>query len=81
MANTSIATELIVAQRLPTNDGYTWTLASRLGHMLQRAEELYGLRDTSYTILGIEFTDGNPQSWWPGNRRNIVIQLSTGAPT
>lgn len=77
MAEIYIATELVVAQRLATNDGYTWTLASLLGHMLRRAEELYGRRDTLYTILGIEFIDGKPQSWFPDNCRNIVIQLGT----
>jgi hypothetical protein len=73
---TPIQTDLIVAQPLAANDGYTWTLASRLGEMLHRAEQLYGARDASYTILGFEFGAGVPHIWYPGNRRHIVIQLT-----
>jgi len=76
---TFIKPELMVAQRLPTNDGYTWTLASRLGDMLRIAQELFGERDSSYTILGIEFVGDNPRIWYPGNRRDIVVQLSPSA--
>lgn len=76
-----IKTELLVAQPLPANNGYTWTLASRLGDMLHLAQELFGERDLSYTILGIEFVHDNPRIWYPGNRRHIVIQLSPSAAT
>lgn len=31
--------------------------------MLRQAEELYGPRDSSYTILGIEFSADEPQIW------------------
>lgn len=81
MPITLIRTDLMVAQRLPTNDGYTWTLASRLGDMLHAAQELFGVRDVSYTILGIEFVQDNPRIWYPGNRRNIVVQLDPLAAT
>lgn len=67
---------LLVAAPLPGGDGYTWTLASRLGEMLALAEERYGPRDHSYTVLGVEFMAGIPQIWYPENRRYIVIQLS-----
>jgi hypothetical protein len=66
---------LVIAHPLSTNDGYTWTLASQLGKMLHLAESLYGPRDSSYTLLGIEFIDGSPKCWYPGNRKHIVIQL------
>jgi hypothetical protein len=59
--------------------GYTWTLASRTGHILQSLEASFGPRDKSYTLLGVEFADGQPQIWYPGNCGNIVIQLSTSA--
>lgn len=55
--------------------GYKWTLVSRLGDMLALAEEKYGKRDQSYTLLGIEFMEGSPQVWFPGNRKSIIIQL------
>jgi hypothetical protein len=71
--------QLIVAQPLPDATGYTWTLASRLGDILSRAEKLYGPRDPAYTILGVEFKDGGPQIWYPGNRNHIAIQLSVSA--
>jgi hypothetical protein len=64
-----------------TEKGYTWTLASRLGEMLHLAQELFGLRDNSYTILGVEFVADNPRIWYPGNRRDIIIQLSPLAAT
>lgn len=67
------------AVELDERDGYTFTLPSRLGRMLLEVETLYGKRDPSWTILGIEFGPGTPQLWYPGNRKNIVIQLATNA--
>lgn len=66
-------------QPLSTNNGYTWTLASRLGYMLREIEELYGKRDKSWTFVGVEFEKDGPQIWFPGNCRNIAIQLNTNA--
>lgn len=71
-----IEIDLFVARPLPTNNGYSWTLASLLGDMLHRAEQIFGPRDSSYTILGVEFCAGTPQLWYPGNRRHIAIQLT-----
>ena len=79
MKQINVNSELLVTQRLP--NGYTWTLASRLGEMLQMAEDLFGQRDSSYTILGIEFIAGIPQIWYPGNCKHIVIQLDQSAAT
>ena len=45
------------------------------------AEELFGPRDLSYTILGIEFCPDNPRIWYPGDRRHIIIQLCLSAAT
>ena len=61
MPQINIDSDLLVAQRLSDGCGYTWTLASRLGEMLHMAEELFGPRDCSYTILGIEFGPDNPK--------------------
>ena len=66
---------------LPNNGGYRWTLASLLGNILHTAEELFGQRDRSYTILGIELVAGGPGIWYPGDRKHIVIQLSLHAAT
>ena len=71
-----IRENLIIAERLANGSGYTWTLASRLGDMLHMAEELFGPRDCSYTLLGIEFGPDNPRIWYPENRGHIIIQLS-----
>ena len=68
-----------LARPLPTNDGYTWTLASRLGAMLREIENLYGERDKSWTFVGVEFEIGGPQIWFPGNCGNIAIQLNINA--
>jgi hypothetical protein len=71
-----------MAEELETKDGYTFTLASRLGDMLNMAEKMFGERDKSYTILGTEFYSGSmPQVWYPGNRKDIVIQLTQEALT
>src|SRR5687767_7615570 len=57
---------------------YTYTLASRLASMLGMAETLFGERDRSYTIVGVEFsTDDQPSIWYP-RPRNIIIQLTEG---
>lgn len=57
-----------------SND-YSWTLIRLLGHILRVAEERFGERDHSYTILGIEFAKSGPQIWYPGNCKHIAIQL------
>lgn len=45
--------------------GFTWTLPSRLGDMLADAEMMFGERDHSWTILGIEFALTGPMIWYP----------------
>lgn len=68
-----------VATALPSNDGYTWTLVTRMGQMLAEIEAEYGPRDMSWTPIGIEFGPDTPQLWFPGNCRNIAIQLAMNA--
>lgn len=75
----TVKDSLIIANPLPSGDGYTWTLASRLGEMIAYIEAQFGERDRSKTILGIEFCDSGPQTWFPGNRGHIVIQLGLSA--
>ncbi len=70
----NIHPKLMVTKPLEGNR-YTWTLASQLGKMLRLAEQRFGPRDRSYTPVGIEFVDGVPQNWFPGNCGHIVIQL------
>ena len=81
MQQININSDLLVTQSLPNDNGYTWTLASLLGDMLHIAEELFGPRDLSYTILGIEFVADVPQIWYPGDRKHIIIQLDLEAST
>jgi hypothetical protein len=67
----------MIFNSVPIPDGYSWTITSKLGHMLQEAEAKFGPRDKTYTILGVEFTsEGRPQIWFPGNCKNIVIQIT-----
>ena len=73
----SLASQLFFATPIP--NGYTWTLASRLGDMLSLAEELLGPRDMTYTILGVEIGPDIPRLWYPGNRKNVIVQLSPSA--
>ena len=79
MQQININSDLFVTQRKFNGRCYTWTLVSRLSNMLHMAEELFGPRDLSYTILGIEFGPDNPRLWYPGNRRHIIIQLGLSA--
>lgn len=72
----SILPTLIIAEQRA--GGFTFTLPSMLGEMLSLAEDLYGPRDRSYTILGMEFSEFGPQVWYPlpADRRQIIVQLS-----
>lgn len=62
---------------------YTWTLASRMGHILRFVEARYGSRDRDWTLLGVEFTSADhPQVWYPtfdGIGDAIIIQLTESA--
>lgn len=61
----------------PVPDGHSWTITTKLGHILRTAQDKYGERDMSYTILGVEFTtNGNPQIWYPGNCKDVSIQIT-----
>ena len=69
--------DLVVARK--TDDGFTYTLPSMLGHMLRQAEALFGPRDPQFTILGVEFNELEyPQTWLP-HGRNIIVQLTRSA--
>lgn len=64
--------------------GNTWTLATRLGDLLKEMEYRYGLRESGWALLGVEFNNGAPQVWFPGGfeqppRRHIAIKLSRDA--
>ena len=75
----SIMPNLLIANE--TDNGYSWTLTSRLGQMLREIEFLYGERDKSYTLLGIEFQKDSPCNWYPGNCKHVIIQLSLSSQT
>ena len=61
----------------PIPNGHSWTITSKLGHILRTAEDKYGPRDYSYTILGVEFNqEGHPRIWFPGNCKHVVIQIT-----
>lgn len=75
----ALARELFFSSSI--ENGFTWTLSSRLGDMLALAEEALGPRDISYTILGVEIGPDIPRLWFPGNRRHVIVQLSPSAAT
>ncbi|MCC5664618.1 hypothetical protein LC653_11990 [Nostoc sp. CHAB 5784] len=76
----TVQDSLVIANPLPSGDGYTWTLASRLGEMISDIEAQFGKRvvyrrrHRSWTILGIEFCDSGPQTWFPGDCHIKTIQ-------
>lgn len=61
----------------PIPDGHSWSVVSLLGTMLIEAETLFGDRDKSFTILGVELTtEDHPHTWYPGNCKHIIIELT-----
>ncbi len=68
MPQININSDLLV----PDGKDHTRTLAYQLSKMLHMVEELFGPRDYSYTILGIEFASDGPQIWYPRNHRHII---------
>lgn len=77
--------DLVLAQ--PCADAsctYHWTLTSRLGQALDMAESLFGPRERSCTILGIDFTtDTHPSHWYPhdqyGTAEMVIVLLTMDA--
>ena len=61
----------------PIKGGFSYSIASRLGNILNNAEKLFGERNKNYTLLGIELIDRDyPQIWFPDNCGHIVIQIT-----
>jgi hypothetical protein len=54
-----IEEELIIAKRR-LDGSYNFTVATRLGEILDIVESRFGPRDKSFTVLGAEFYDGPP---------------------
>ena len=77
----SVRRRLIVAEPSEDGIGYSWTLAAALGEMLLFAEEKFGPRDLSYTLLGIDFSPDGPRTWTPGNVKHIIILLDMNCLT
>ena len=79
---TQVLSRLIVAEPAANDEGYSWTLTAALGEMLLLAEEKFGSRDTSWTVLGIDFIpEQYSQIWYPGSCKHIIIQLDSDAMT
>lgn len=61
-----------------TPGGFTWSYSSLLGHLLLKAEALYGERDKSYTILGVEMRlgrlDVSPRIWYSDNVDTLLFK-------
>jgi hypothetical protein len=66
---------IFISTQIP--NGHSWTITTKLGRILQEAESKYGERDKSFTILGVELNCLDyPQTWFPGNTKNIAIQIT-----
>ena len=80
-------TDLMLARDCAKGDGctQTWTLTSRLGHILESYEKRLGPVNRAYRLLGIEFTSGpRPRIWYPNfgsGPKSIIIQLTHRART
>jgi hypothetical protein len=65
---------------LPVDNDAGPSLTRQLGLFLEKAEELFGPRDKSFTLLGTEFHDGPNRVIYPNaNHDQIVILLSKEA--
>jgi len=58
-----------------------WTLPARLGQMLRRAESIYGARDVTYTILGVEFAENAPNIRYFRGWRQAIVQITPACAT
>jgi hypothetical protein len=56
-----------------------WTLTNISGEILDEAEALFGRRDHSVTMLGIEFHEGPPFLCLHATRPHVTINLSLGS--
>jgi hypothetical protein len=56
-----------------------WTLTNIFGEILDEAEAMFGRRDHSFTMLGIEFHEGPPFLWLHATRPHVTINLSLGS--
>lgn len=64
------------------NSHGNWTISSILGEIFNEIENLYGKRDMSFTILGVELSKNEqPQIWFPGDRGHVLIQLTEDCRT
>jgi len=81
MASIQVEDRILVGMYDDSIPGYTWTLPSRLGEMLSLAEEWYGARDRSYTILGFEFVEDSQCLYYLGDDiyKQVLIHLPTYA--
>lgn len=58
------------------------TPATYASRFIQEIENRYGMRDRSWTYVGVEFHNSAPQVWFPGSnedpsRKHIAISLSS----
>lgn len=71
--------------RVKQANGYwSMTPATYASHIILEMEKRYGSRDSSWTYLGVEFSDDVPHVWFPKGdetppRRHISITLSAEA--
>lgn len=71
--------EYPVTDLLINSDAFP-SLTRRLGTLLEKAEALFGPRDKTFTLLGIEFHEGPNRLNYPNVERDqIVIELSMEA--
>jgi hypothetical protein len=77
--------DLMLARPCPPTERchQSWTLTSRLGAILEKYEKLVGPRDTTYRVLGVEFTTQSyPRIWYPdfgSGTRSVIVQLTEPA--
>jgi len=81
MAQIEIEGQIIVANPDPAIPEYGKSLVSRFGEMLIKAEGLFGPRDMTYTIVGVEFMDNVQRTDFLGAdvHRQLIIHLPTSS--
>src|ERR1043166_1645415 len=79
--NVQVETDHWFERQLYGGAVFAWTLAARMGHILTQAETLCGPRDTSYTVLGVEFGVGAPRIRYLPNWRQAIVQITEACAT
>ena len=82
MSNKYVIPQHLFKRWQPESESWSMTPATYASCFIQEMEKRYGVRDRSWTFVGVEFHNAVPQVWYPGSyedppRKHIAISLSS----